>query len=206
MMKIFATLVEEGNLSGNSSVLQNLFLYQLVLTPWLCWSTFWPQLTSLTSDVTYQLSDHLSPPFPGSLHFSRVQLFAVAWTAAHQVSLSITNTQSLLKLNPLSRWCHPTIWSSVIPFSSRLQSFPASGSFQMSQFFASNGQSIGVSALASFLPMNIQDWFPLGWTGWTSLQSKGFSRVFSSTTVQKHEFFSTSQSNSHIHTWPQEKP
>ena len=90
---------------------------------------------------------------------------------------------------PLSRWCHPTISSSVIPFSSRLQSFPASGYFQMSHFFASGGQSIGVSASTSILPMNIQDWFPLGWTGWISLQSKGLSRVFSNTTVQKHQFF-----------------
>ena len=90
---------------------------------------------------------------------------------------------------PLSWWCHPTIWSSVVPFSSRLRSFPASGSFQMSQFFASGGQSIGASALASVLPMNIQDWFPIEWTGWISLQSKGLSRVFSNTTVQKHQFF-----------------
>ena len=88
---------------------------------------------------------------------------------------------------PLSRWCHPTISSSVVPFSSHLQSFPASGSFQMSQFFTSGGQSIGVSALASVLPVNIQDWFALGWTGWISLQSKGLSRVFSNTTVQKHQ-------------------
>ena len=80
---------------------------------------------------------------------------------------------------PLSQWCHPTISSSVVPFSSHLQFFPASGSFQMSQFFASGGQSIGVSASASVLPMNIQDWFPLGWTGWISLQSKELSRVFS---------------------------
>ena len=89
----------------------------------------------------------------------------------------------------LSQWCHPTISSSVVPFSSCLQSFPASGSFQISQFFISGGQSIGVSALASVLPMNIQDWYPLGWTGWISLQSKGLSRVFSNTTVQKHQFF-----------------
>ena len=90
---------------------------------------------------------------------------------------------------PLSWWCHPTISSSVIPFSSSLQSFPATGSFQMSQFFTSGGQSIGVSALTSVLPMNIQGWFPLGWTGWISLQSKELSRVFSNTTVQKHQFF-----------------
>ena len=89
---------------------------------------------------------------------------------------------------PLSWLCHPTISSSVIPFSSLLQSFPASGSFQISQFFTSGGQSIGVSASTSVLPMNIQDWFPLGWTGWISLQSNGFSRVFSNTTVLKHQF------------------
>ena len=87
---------------------------------------------------------------------------------------------------PSSRLCHSTISSSVVPFSSCLQSFPASGFFQMSQFFASGGQSIGVSASASVLPMNIEDWFPLGWTGFISLQSKGLSRVFSNTTVQKH--------------------
>ena len=92
---------------------------------------------------------------------------------------------------PLSRWCHPTISSSVIPFSSHLQSFPASGSFPMNQFFASGGQRIGVSASASVLPMNIQDWFPLGWIGWISLQSKGLSRVFSNTTVRKQPFFGT---------------
>jgi len=91
---------------------------------------------------------------------------------------------------PLSQWCHPTISSSVVPFSSRLPSFPASGSFPMSQLFASGGQSIGVSALTSVLPMNTQDWSPLGCTGWISLQSKGLSRVFSNTTVQKHQFFS----------------
>ena len=90
---------------------------------------------------------------------------------------------------PLSRWCHLTISSSVVPFSSCLQSFPASGSPQMSHLFASHGQRIGVSASASFFPMNTQDWFPLGWTGWISLQSKGLSRVFSNTTVQKHQFF-----------------
>ena len=90
---------------------------------------------------------------------------------------------------PLSWWCHPTISSSVTPFSSCLQSFPASGYFLVSQFFTSGGQSIGVSASASVLPMNIQDWFPLGRTGWISLQSKGLSRVFSNTTIQKHQFF-----------------
>ena len=111
--------------------------------------------------------------------------------------------------SPLSRWCHPATSSSVILFSSCPQSFPASGCFQMSQLFASGSQSIGVSASTSVLPTNIQDWFPLGWTGWISLQSKGLSRIFSNTTVQKHQFFSaqlSSQSHSHIHTWPLEKP
>ena len=89
----------------------------------------------------------------------------------------------------LSQWCHPTISSSVVPFSSCPQSFPASGSFPMSQPLASGGQSIGVSASTSVLPMNTQDWSPLGWTGWISLQSKGLSRVFSNTTFQKHQFF-----------------
>ena len=88
-----------------------------------------------------------------------------------------------------SQWCHPTISSSVIPFSSCLQYFPASGSFPVSRFFTSGGQNIGISASASVLPVNMQDWFPLGWTGWISLQSKGLSRVFSNTTVQKHQFF-----------------
>ena len=110
---------------------------------------------------------------------------------------------------PSSWCCHPTISSSVVPFSSCLYSFPASGSFPMSQFFPSGGQSIGVSASTSVLPVSVQDWFPLGWNGWISLQSKGLSRVFSNTTVQKHQFFGaqpSAQSNSHIHTWPQEKP
>ena len=110
---------------------------------------------------------------------------------------------------PSSQWCHPAISFSVIPFSSCPQSLPASGSFPMSQLFPWGGQSIGISASASVLPMNTQDWFPLGWTGWIFLQFKGLSRVFSNTTVQKHQFFGpqlSSQSNSHIHTWPLEKP
>ena len=111
--------------------------------------------------------------------------------------------------HPLSQWCHPAISSSVVPFSSCPESLPASEAFPMSQLFAWGGQSTGVSALASFLPKNTQDWSPSEWTGWISLQSKGLSRVFSNTTVQKHQFFSTqlsSQSNSHIHTWLLEKP
>ena len=125
---------------------------------------------------------------------SHVQLFATPWTAAPQASLSITNSWSFLKLSPSSQWCHLTISSSFAPFSPCLQSFPASGSFPMNQFFASGGPSIGASASASVLPMNIQDWFPLGWTGLISLQSKGLSRVFSNTTVQKHQFFRTQPS------------
>ena len=102
---------------------------------------------------------------------------------------------------PFSHWCHPTISSSVVPFSSCPQSFPASGSLQISQLFAAGGQSSGVSASTSVLPMNTQDWSPLGWTGWISLQSKGLLRVFSNTTVQKHQFFGAQLylwSNSHI--------
>ena len=110
---------------------------------------------------------------------------------------------------PSSRWCYAAISSSVVPFSSCPQSLPASGSFPMSQLFPWGGQSIGILALASVLPTNNQGWSPSEWTGWISLQSKGLSRVFSNTTVQKHQFFGaqlSSQSNSHIHTWPLEKP
>ena len=110
---------------------------------------------------------------------------------------------------PSSWRCHPTISSCVISFSSCLQSFPATGSFPMSQIFTSGSQSIGASALGWVLPMNIQSWLPLGWTGWISLQSNGPSRVFSNATVQKHQFFGaqpSSQSNPHIHIWPLEKP
>ena len=110
---------------------------------------------------------------------------------------------------PSSRWCHPAISSFVIPFSSCPQSFPVLGSFPMSQLLTWGGRSIRVSASTSVLPMNTQDWSPLGWTSWIFLQSKGLSRVFSNTTVQKHQFFGaqlSSQSNSHIHTWPLEKP
>ena len=140
---------------------------------------------------------------------SRVQLFVTPWTAACQASCPSPTLGACSNSRPSSWWCHPTISSSVIPFFSSLQSCPASGSFPMSQFFASGGQSNGVSASASVLAMNILGWFPLGWTCWISLQSKGLSRVFSSTTVQKHHLFGaqlSSQSNSHIHTWPQEKP
>ena len=142
-------------------------------------------------------------PIPISSHFpflistssvqslGRVRLFATPWTAARQASLSITNSRSSLKLMSIESVMpsnHLILWRPLLlpPSSS-----PASGSFQMSQFFSSGGQSIGVSASASVLPMNIQDWFPLGWTGWITLQSKGLSRVLSNTTVQKHQFLGT---------------
>ena len=124
----------------------------------------------------------------------------------HSDSPSLT-TQTHHSYSPLR--CHPAISSSVVPFSSCLQSLPASESFPMSQLSAWGGQSTGVSALASFLPKKSQSWSPSEWTSWISLQSKGLSKVFSNTTVQKHQFFGaqpSSQSNSHIHTWPQEKP
>ena len=123
--------------------------------------------------------------------------------------LSITNSWVHPNSCASSRWCHSAISSSVVPFCSCPQSLPASGFFPMSQLFTWGGQSIGVSASASVLPMNTQDLSPLGWTGWISLPSKWLSRVFSNTTVQKHQFFGAqlfSQSNSHIHTWPLEKP
>ena len=141
---------------------------------------------------------------------SHVQLFVIPWITARQASLCPSPTPGVhSNSHPSSRWCHSAISSSVVPFSSCPQSLPTSESFPVSQLFAWAGQSIGVSASASVLPMNTQDWSSLGLTSWISLQSKGLSRVFSSTTVQKHQFFSaqlSSQSNSNIHTWPLEKP
>ena len=139
---------------------------------------------------------------------SRVQLFVTPWTAARRPPCPSPTPRVYPNPCPLSQWCHATISSSIIPFSSCPQSFPASGSFPVSHLFTWGGQSIGVSASTSVLPMNTQHWSPLGWTGWISLQSRGLSRVFSNTTVQKHQFFCakpSSQSNSHIHTWPLEK-
>ena len=152
----------------------------------------------------------MSTQFSSVQSLSRVRLFGTTWIAARQASLSNTISRSSLKLTSIeSQWCHPSTSSSVIPFSSCPQSLPASGSFPMSQLFTRGGQSIGVSPSASVLPKKSQGWSPSEWTGWISLQSKGLSRVFSNTTVQKHQFFGTqlsSQSNSHIHTWPLEKP
>ena len=121
---------------------------------------------------------------------SCVRLFATPWTAASRPPCPSPTPGVYSNSYSLSRWCHPTVSSSVVHFSFHLQYFPALGSFPMSQLFASGGQSIGASDTASVFPMNIQDWFPLGWTGWISLQSKGLSRVFSKTTVQKHQFTS----------------
>ena len=138
----------------------------------------------------------------------RVQLFSTAWTTAGQASLSITKSQSLLKLMSIESVMSSNNFIPSCPLFSCPQSFPELGSFPMSQFFASGGQSIGTAASASVLPMNIQDWFPSGLIGLISLQSKGLARVFSNTTVQKHQFFSTQLSlwsNSHIHTWLLEK-
>ena len=148
-------------------------------------------------------------------HFSSVQslspvwLFATPSIAACQASLSITNSWSSLRLTSIELVMPSSHLILVVPFSSCPQSLPASESFPMSQLFTWGGQSIGVSALASFLPKKSQGWSPSEWTGWISLQSKGPSRVFSNTTVQKHQFFGTqpsSQSKSHIHTWLLEKP
>ena len=143
------------------------------------------------------------PQFSSVQLLSHVWLFATPWSAARQASLSIEGAYS--NSCPSSWWW--IISSSVVSFSSCLQSFPASGSFPMSQFFTSGGRSIGASA--SVLPKNIQDWFPLGWSGWISLQSLGLSRVFSNTTVQKHQFLGAQPSlwsNSHIYIWLLEKP
>ena len=140
---------------------------------------------------------------------SCVWLFATPWSQHARPPCPSPTPGVHSNSCPSSQRCHPAISSSVIPFSSCPQSLPASGSFPMSQLFAWSGQNIGVSALASVLPKKSQGWSPSEWTGWISLQSKGLARVFSITTVQKHQFFDaqlSSQSNSHIHTWPLEKP
>ena len=152
--------------------------------------TFWPLMGSLGTGVC-----HLDPNTFSSVQFSHSVLSDSLWPHGLQhARLPCPSPTSRAYSNscPSSQWCHPAIsFSVIVPFSSRLQSFPASGSLPMSQFFASGGQSIGVSASTSVLTMNTQDWFPLGWTGWISLQSKGLPRVFSSTIVQKHQLFST---------------
>ena len=181
----------------------------------MCGSTIHPQMQKLSQSTNWVLagaSDQQKTLYQfSSVQFSHsvVSNSAIPWITARQASLSITNSQSLCNPCSLSQGCHLTISPSIIPFSSCLQSFPGSGSFQMSQLFTSGGQSIGVSASTSVPPMSTRDWSPLGWTGWISLQSKGLARVFYNTTVQKHQFFSaqlSSQSNSHIHKWSLEKP
>ena len=161
--------------------------------------------------VYVPLYSHSSRPCFSSVQFSRSIISNSLWPHEWQHARPPCPSQALGVYSnscPSSQWCHPTISSSVVPFSSCPQSLPASGSFPMSQLFPWGGQSTGVSSSASVLPMNTQGWSPLGWTGWISLQSKGLSRVFFNTTVQKHQSFGTrlsSQSNSHIHTWPLEK-
>ena len=149
------------------------------------------------------------PPCPSLKSLSHVQLFVTHRPQHTRPPCPSATPRVYPNSCPLTRWCHTTISPSVVPFSSLPQSFPESWFFQMSQLFASGGQSIGVSASTSVIPMNTQDWFPLGWAGWISLKSKGLSRVFSNIAVQKHQFFSAQlslQSNSHIHTWLLEKP
>ena len=139
--------------------------------------------------MTVHVSECL-PPLVAVQSLSRVRLFVTPWMQHARPPCPSPTPGVGSNSCPLSRWCHPTISSPVSSFSSCPQSFPSSRSFPMSQLFASGGQSIGVSASTSVLPMNTQDWSPLGWTGWISLQSKRLSRVFSNTTVQKHQFFS----------------
>ena len=168
-----------------------------------------PKIKTYIHKITRKTMTYLFMKIKSVQSLSRVWLFATPWMAARQPPCPSQIPRVHPNSCPLSQWCHPAISSSVIPFSSCLQSFTTSGSFQMSQLFTSGRQNIGASASTSVLPMNTQDWFPLGWTGCISLQSKGLSRVFSNTTVWKHQFFSaqlSSQSNSDIHTWPLEKP
>ena len=172
----------------------------------------WPKKTFLGNYLPFVVGEHnFQTVLLRDIQFSRTAVSDSLWPYGlqHARPPCPSTTPGVYSNScPLSRCCHPTISSSVIPSSSCPQSFPALASFPMSQFFESGGQSIGVSASASVLPMNIQDWFPLGWTGWISLQSKGLSGVFSNTTVQKHQFFGDQLSiwsNSHFHTWLLEK-
>ena len=155
----------------------------------LPWSGIKPMSPALAGRFFFFNTTEPSVQFSSVQSLSRVRLSATPWTAAHPASCPSPTPGVHPNPCPSSQWCHPTISSSVVPFSSCSQSLKTSGSFPMSQLFASGGQSIGVSASASVLPMNTKDWSPLGWTGWISLQSKGLSRVFSNTTVQEHQFF-----------------
>ena len=172
-----------------------------------CHTVPWPSVQPIV--IWQQEAFNLTSVSQSVQSLSCVQLFATPWIAARQASLFKTNSQSLPNSHPSSQWCHPAISSSVIPFSSCPQSLLASGSFPVSQLFAWGGQSIGVSASASVVPVNTQDWSPLGWTGWISLQSVGTLKRLLQHHSSKHQFFATqlsSQSNLHIHTWPLEKP
>ena len=184
------------------------------------WSTEWSRAKA-NRVLPRELTGHSKHPLPTTqektlhmdIQFSSVtqscRLFATPWIAAHQASLSITNSQSSLKLTSIKSVMPSSHLSLCRPLLLLPQFLPASETFPMSQLFTWGGQSTGVSALASVLPKKSQGWAPSEWTGWISLQSKGLSRVFSNTTVQKHQFFGaqpSSQSNSHIHTWPLEKP
>ena len=182
----------------------------MIVHSWCWWIYIYTYIYTHTHiDIYIYVYISSSFQFSSVQSLSRVWLFVIPWTAAHQASLSITNSQSLLKLMSIEpvmpsnylTLCCPLLFLPLI--------FPSIRVFPVSQFFTSCGQSIGVTALASVLAMNTKDWSPLGWTGWISMQSKGLSRVFSNTTLQKHQFFGTqlsSQSNSHIHIWPLEKP
>ena len=198
-------------------------LWPTLCGPVVCGTSGFPVLhhhPELAQTHVHWVSDAIQPSHPLSFlkPFSSVQFSSVTQSCPtlqpHELQHARPPCPSPTPrvhsdLRPLSRWCHPAISFSVVPFFSCPQSLPALESFPMSQLFTWGGQSTGVSALASFLPKNTQDWFPLAWTGWISLQSKGLSRVFSNTTVQKHQFFCTqlsSHSNSHTHTWPLEKP
>ena len=165
----------------------------LMVDSWLLWSRKWsPATLKEWARDSGRVSGTKSGTRDSVSQFSHSVMSDSLWPHGlqHARPLCPSPTPGVYSnLCPLSQWCHPTISSSFIPFSSHLLSFPAPGSFPVSQFFASGGQSIGVSASASVLPMNVQDWSPLGWTSWISLQSKGLSRVFSNTTVQKHQFF-----------------
>ena len=185
-------------------------------------SVNWVKLTGWWPDCSHEISCHASENWPQRIG-SRLTLELKIQICRSVLSDSLRSHESQharppcpsptprvdWDSRPSSHWCHPAISSSIVPFSSCPQSLPASEPFPMSQHFSRGGQSTGVSALTSFLPKKSQGWSPSEWSGWISLQSKGLSRVFSNTTVQKHQFFGaqpSSQSNSHIHTWPQEKP
>ena len=186
------------NLNNNNSIYSEIFNSDFILDTklslnWPFSSKLFPVLFFLLLEAeTYSVLSILHIPQFSSVQFSHSVESDSLWPHGlqHARLLCLSPTPGACSnLCPLCRWCYPTILSLIIPFSSCLQSFPASGSFQMSQFFTSGGQSMGISDSASVLPMNIQDWFPLGLTGLISLQSMGLSRVFSNITVQKHQFF-----------------